>query len=83
MNPLATQVERCLGTLRWLPHLVHVEGVALGQHLLQRISHTGELKLVWRLAIDVVAQDLCSSLTLDHIQRPDGDPANASHPLEI
>lgn len=65
------------------PHLVHVEGVALGQHLLQRISHTGELKLVWRLAIDVVAQDLCSSLTLDHIQRPDGNPANASHPLEI
>ena len=65
------------------PHLVHVEGIALGQHLLQRISHTGELELVGRLAVDVVAQDLCGSLALDHIQRPDGDPSNASHPLEI
>lgn len=83
LDPLATQVERCLGSLRYRPHLVHVEGIALGQHLLQRVSHTGELELVWRLAVDVVTQDLCGPLALDHIQRPDGDPADASQPLEI
>ena len=64
-------------------HLVHVDGVVLGQHLLQGIRHTGELQRVWRLAVEVITQYLCSSLTLDHIHRPNGDPTNASQPLEI
>lgn len=64
-------------------HLVHVEGIVLGQHLLQRISHTGKFQLVWGLAVDVITQYFGSSLALDHIHRPNGDPANASQPLEI
>lgn len=64
-------------------HLVHVEGIALGQHLFQGIRHTGELQLVRRLAVDVVTQYLCSSLALDHIHRPNGNPADASQPLEV
>lgn len=64
-------------------HLVHVESIVLGQHLFQGISHAGELQLVWTLAVDVITQNLCSSLALDHIHRSNGDPANASQPLEI
>ena len=64
-------------------HLVHGDGVVLGQHLFQGIGHTGKLKFVRRLAVDVVAQYLSSSLALDHVQRPNGDPADAFHPLEI
>lgn len=64
-------------------YLVHVDGIVLGQHLFQRISHAGELELVWRLAVDVVTQYLCCSLALDHIQRSNGDPTNAFQPLEI
>lgn len=47
-------------------HLVHGEGIVLGQHLFQGISHTGEFQLVWRLTVDVVTQYLCSSLALEH-----------------
>ena len=64
-------------------HLVHVDGIVLGQHLFQGIRYTGELQRIWRLAVDVITQYLCSSLTLDHFQRPNGDPANALQPLEI
>lgn len=64
-------------------HLIHGDGIVLGQHLFQRICHTGKLQLVWRLAVDIVTQYLCCSLAFFHIQRPYGDPANASHPLEV
>ena len=62
-------------------HLVHIDGIVLGQHLFQRIRHTGKFQRVWRLAVNVVTQDLRSSLALDHIHRPNGDPANTSQPL--
>lgn len=64
-------------------HLVHVDGVVLGQHLFQGIRHAGEFQRVWRLAVDVITQHLCSSLALDRFHRPNGDPANALQPLEI
>lgn len=64
-------------------HLVHVDGVVLGQHLLQGIRHTGELQRVWRPCRGYHSGIFCSSLTLDHTSRPNGDPANAPQPLEI
>lgn len=65
------------------PHLVHSNGIILGQHLFQRISYTGKFEFVWRLAIDFVTQYFSCSFAFFHIQRANGSPADASHPLEI
>lgn len=64
-------------------HLVHVDCIILGQHLLQGVGDTGEFQCVRTLAVDVVTQDLCGPLGFDNFQGANGDPANAFHPFKV